>query len=146
MSDLTLYTSVSDPAKFVIVTRVGGGHIFSKNFEYFQALNLGQNNYLRGFRKNRFSGRSLAYISLEARVKLLDAKSYILPGAFGLLGFNDLGRVWVPNESSRKWHYAAGGGFYFAAYNTVLLSATVAFSREETLLNFTIGTKFNLNF
>ncbi len=145
-SDITLYTSITDPAKFVIVSRIGGGHIFSKNFEYFQALNLGQNNYLRGFRKNRFSGRSLAYGSLEARIKLFDTKSYFLPGAFGLLAFNDVGRVWVQDEDSKRWHYSVGGGFYYAAFNTVLISAAVAFSKEEALLNVTIGTKFNLNF
>lgn len=145
-SDLTLYSSLSDPAKFVTVLRLGGGHIFSNNYEYFQALNLGQNNVLRGFRKNRFSGRSLAYASLEARIKFFDTKSYILPGAVGLVLFNDVGRVWVRNETSKKWHDSYGVGLYYAAYNTVLLSATVGFSSEETLLNFTIGSKFNLNF
>jgi hypothetical protein len=52
----------------------------------------------------------------------------------------------VRNEQSKKWHNSIGGGLYYAAYNTVLLSATVGFSKEETLLNFTIGSKFNLNF
>ncbi len=146
VSDLTLYSSLTDPARLVTVVKVGGGHIFSKNYEYFQALNLGQNNVLRGFRKNRFSGRSLAYLSFEARVKLMDTKSYFLPGAFGVLGFTDVGKVWTRSNESKRWHNSFGGGVYYAAYNTVLLSATVGFSKEEALLNFTIGSKFNLNF
>ena len=146
ISDLTLYSSFTDPARFVTVLRIGGGHIFSKNYEYFQALNLGQNNVLRGFRKNRFSGRSLAYFSFETRIKFLDIKSYILPGAFGIVTFYDMGRVWIRNEASKQWHYSLGTGLYYSAYNTVLLSATVGFSREESLLNFSIGSKFNLNF
>src|SRR4030095_8134813 len=69
-SDMSVYASLSNPARTVAVLRLGGGHIFNKDLEYFQALNLGANNFLRGFRKNRFSGRSLAYGSLEIRQKL----------------------------------------------------------------------------
>jgi outer membrane protein assembly factor BamA len=35
-TDLTLYSSLSDPAKVVSVIKVGGGRIYSKDFEYFQ--------------------------------------------------------------------------------------------------------------
>jgi hypothetical protein len=145
-SDLTLYSSLSDPAKVVTVLRAGGGHIFSKDFEYFQALNLGQNNYLRGFRKNRFSGSGVAYGSIELRVKLFESKSYIIPGSIGLIGFEEVGRVWMKNEDSKKWHNSYGGGLYFTPYNLVIVSATVGFSQEETLFNLSIGTRFNLNF
>lgn len=145
-SDLTLYSSFADPANLVSVLRLGGGRIFSKDYEYFQALNLGQNNFLRGFRKNRFSGQGLAYGSIELRVKLFDSKSYILPGGVGLIGYDEVGRVWVKNEDSDRWHNSFGGGFYFAAYNTALLSATAGFSSEERIFNFSIGTKFNITF
>lgn len=145
-SDMAVYASMSFPAKWVTVLRVGGGHIFSDSLEYFQAMTLGANNYLRGFRKNRFSGNSLAYASLEFRVKLFDSKSYVFPGQVGLVAFNDIGRVWLKGENSKKWHYAYGGGFYYVPYNMVLVSATVALSNEERLVNFTLGTKLNLTF
>lgn len=145
-SDMAVYASMSFPARWVTVLRVGGGHIFSDSLEYFQALTLGANNYLRGFRKNRFSGNSLAYASLEFRVKLFDSKSYVFPGQVGLVAFNDIGRVWLKGENSRKWHYAYGGGFYYVPYNMVLVSATLALSNEERLVNFTLGTKLNLTF
>jgi outer membrane protein assembly factor BamA len=145
-SDMTVYASISQAANFIALARLGGGHIFSKNFEYFQALNLGQNNFLRGFRKTRFSGSSLAYNSLEARIKLVNVKSYLFPGTLGLVLFNDVGRVWLKNESSHTWHDAFGGGFYFIPFKMVIISATVAFSKEETLFNFSAGTKLNLTF
>lgn len=145
-SDMTVYASLSSPARVVTVIRLGGGHIFNDNFEYFQALNLGANNYLRGFRKNRFAGSSLAYGSLEMRVKLLQSRWYILPGDFGILGFGDAGRVWMKNMPSRRWHTAIGGGFYYVPFNMVLVSASVAYSKEATLFNFSIGTKINLTF
>jgi hypothetical protein len=145
-SDMAVHAALSDPAKVVAVLRLGGGHIFSKHYEYFQALNIGENNFLRGFRKDRFSGNSLAYGSFELRVKLFDVKSYVMPGSFGIIGFDDVGRVWMENENSKKWHNAYGTGLYFTPYEYVLVSATVAFSKEENLFNFSIGTKFNITF
>lgn len=145
-SDMTVHAALTDPAKFVVVVKVGGGHIFSKSYEYFQTLSMGANNFLRGFRKNRFSGTSLFYNSVELRVKLFESTSYLLPGAVGVIGFNDLGKVWLKNQTSKSWHHSYGGGLYYAAYNFVLMSATMAYSKEESLFNFTIGTKFNLTF
>jgi len=145
-SDMSVYASVSEAANLIMVARFGGGHIFSQNFEYFQALNLGANNFLRGFRKTRFSGSSVAYNSFEARIKLVNVKSYLFPGVLGLVMFNDVGRVWIKNESSTKWHDAFGGGFYFIPFKLVIISATIAFSEEERLFNFSLGTKLNLTF
>src|SRR5690606_36604955 len=102
-SDMAVHASLRDPAKLVAVLRLGGGHIFSKSYEYFQALNLGTNNYLRGFRKNRFSGSSVAYTSLELWYKIKDLQSYVVPGSVGVVGFHDIGRVWVRNQVSKKW-------------------------------------------
>ncbi len=145
-SDMTVYASLSDPTRLIAVIKLGGGHIFSKHFEYFQALTLGANNFLRGFRKNRFAGNSVAYGGLELRLKLADIKSYILPGAFGIIGFNETGRVWMKGESSRLWHYTYGGGIYFIPFNLFILSGTVSFSPGEHLYSFSAGTKLNLTF
>ncbi|WP_276133169.1 BamA/TamA family outer membrane protein [Polluticoccus soli] len=145
-SDLTLYKGWLKNDRLVSLIRFGGGHILSNNFEYFQALNLGANNYLRGFRKNRFSGRSLAYNSIELRYKLADIHSYILPGAVGVIGFNDIGRVWLQNEQSHKWHHSYGGGLYYLPFNLLIIGATVGVSTEETLFNISLGTKLNLIF
>jgi hypothetical protein len=145
-SDMVIYASLKIPARIVGVIKVGGGHIFNREIEYFQALSLGQNNVLRGFRKNRFSGHSLAYGSLELRIKMFESKSYIFPGQVGFIVFNDVGRVWYKGEQSKKWHYAAGGGLYYNPFNLVIVSATIGFSSEETVFNFSLGTKFNLTF
>jgi hypothetical protein len=83
---------------------------------------------------------------LEVRLKLLNSKSYFLPGSIGLIGFGEGGRVWVKNEESKKWHTSYGGGFYYAAFNAALFSATVGFSREEKIFNFSVGSRFNITF
>ena len=143
---MVIYASLKIPARVVGVIKFGAGHIINDSIDYFQALSLGQNHALRGFRKNRFSGNSLAYGSLELRIKLFESKSYILPGQVGIVIFNDIGRVWYANEDSKRWHYAAGGGFYYNPFNLVIMSATVGYSREERVFNFSLGSKFNITF
>jgi len=145
-SDMAIYASLSDRARLITVIQVGAGHIFSNQPEYFQAFTLGANNFLQGFRKNRFAGTSAFYSSLEFRMKLTDVKSYFIPGAFGLIGFNELGRVWLKGENSNRWHHTYGGGLYYIPFNLAIISATVGFSREEHLFNFSIGTRLNLSF
>ncbi|MEO6489108.1 MAG: BamA/TamA family outer membrane protein [Ferruginibacter sp.] len=145
-TDMTIYASISDQSRLSAVIRVGMGHIFSKDFEYFQAMNIGANNYVRGFRKNRFSGRSMAYQSTELRVKLFKSKSYLFPGDVGLLSYYDLGKVWIKSETSKKIHSSFGGGFYFVPYSLISLSVSMGFSNEDRLVNVSLGTKFNINF
>ncbi|MGK2860570.1 MAG: BamA/TamA family outer membrane protein, partial [Chitinophagaceae bacterium] len=145
-SDMIIYASLKIPAKVIGVIKMGAGHIFNDNIEYFQALSLGQNNVLRGFRKNRFSGTSMAYGSLELRIKLFESKSYIFPGQVGLIAFNDIGRVWYSDNKSKRWHNVFGGGFYYTPFNLVILSATMGYSKEENVFNFSLGSKFNITF
>jgi outer membrane translocation and assembly module TamA len=145
-SDMTVYASLSDPTRLIAVIQLGGGHIFNKHPEYFQAMTLGSQNFLRGFSRNRFSGNSMAYGSVELRLKLAEIKSYLFPGSLGLIGFNEAGRVWLNGESSKRWHYSYGGGIYFIPFNMFLISGTIGYSKEEHQFNFSVGSKINLTF
>lgn len=145
-SDMEVYASFNSPAKLVTVVRLGGGHIYGKNFEYFQAYDLGANNFLRGYRKNRFTGSGMAYANLEFRAKLFTSQWYLLPGDFGLLAFDDIGRVWLKTESSKTWHNGIGGGFYFIPFNIMIISGTIAFSKEGNLVNVSSGARINISF
>ncbi len=144
-SDMTIYASLNDPARLIGIISFGGGKIFNRSFEFFQALNIGGAN-LHGFRANRYLGRSSLYSSVELRYKLFDLKSYMIPGPIGLTGFYDVGRVWLPGEFSKGWNTAVGGGLYFVPYNKFWASASVGFSKNERIYNVTLGTKINLSF
>ncbi len=145
-TDMSVYASFNSPAKLVSVLRLGWGHIYTKNFPYFQALDLGADNYLRGFRKNRFSGSTRAYANLEARFKLFTSNWYLLPGDFGLVAFDDIGHISMRGQSSRLWHNSYGGGIYFIPYNMMVVSATIAFSKEERLFNISTGARISITF
>jgi len=76
------------------------------------------------------------------RLKLFDYSSYILPGTFGLVGFNDVGRVWTPGESSSQWHDGYGGGFYLIPAQLVLVQAVVGFSKDGAYPYISAGFRF----
>ncbi len=145
-TDMTVYANVTGSSTVTAILRAGGGRIFSKNAEYFQLLNLGANNFNRGFRKNRFAGDGLLYGGFETRLKLFKSRSYILPGDVGLVGYYDIGRVWLRGENSKKWHDSYGGGIFLAPFNAAMIMATVGISPEDKLFNFTLGSKINLTF
>jgi len=126
---------------FVIANRLGGGTTLG-NPEFFQQMQLGGVHNLRGFHTNRFTGKSMLYYNLDLRLKLFDFTSYIVPGSVGLLGFNDVGRVWMPVQSSNQWHHGYGGGLYIVPADLILIQAAVGFSKESTMPYISIGFNF----
>ncbi len=145
-SDLVVYASLRDKPRVVTLLRLGAGHIFENQFEFFQAMSFGADRNLRGFRQDRYSGNTMAYGSLEFRVRLFELHNSILPGQFGIMSFGDLGRVWYNLEESQRWHPAFGGGLYFVPFNAVIVTGGIAKSPDELLFNISIGSKLNLTF
>lgn len=141
LSELSFYLNLTGSSKFVIANRIGGGTtIGTPNF--YQLLYLGGHNNLRGFRKFRFAGESMLYHNLELRLKLFDFSSYLFPGSVGLIGFNDVGRVWAEGENSDKWHDGFGGGFYLIPAKLILLQGVVGVSEEDVLPYVSVGFRF----
>ena len=141
-SDMSLYMSFSRNPKIVLATRFGGGINFTKNFEFFQAQYLGGTLNMRGFRKYRFAGKSMAYNNTDIRIKIADFRSYLFPGSLGILFFHDIGRVWVDNDTSDKWHTGYGGGVWVSPMRRLVLSVSIAKSDEETLPVIGLGFQF----
>lgn len=139
-SDLSLFMSFNLPAKLVIADRVGGGFTGGTP-SFFQHYYIGGTS-LMGFRKNRFAGTSFLYNNLEFRYKLMDFRTYFFPGSLGLIGYKDIGRVWVKDENSSKWHNGIGGGIYLAPVNMLVITAIFGHSREENLPYVTLGFRF----
>jgi len=122
--------------------RSGVSTIFSNEYEFYQANTLGGTTNLRGYRRTRFSGRTSIYENAELRWKLGTTNLYIIKGQIGLLGFADGGRVWIPTESSDKFHLGYGGGFWILPYNKLAFTVTYGISEEEQLFNVRAGFLF----
>jgi len=140
----TEFSSYINPGKdsvFVIANRIGGGTTFG-NAAFYQQFKLGGSSNLRGFYIGRFTGKTIAYDDFELRLKLFQYASYLLPGTVGIIGFNDIGRVWSPGESSNQWHDGYGGGLYFLPAQLFMVQVVVGASKEGVYPYIGAGFKF----
>lgn len=140
-SDLSFYVPLIGDSTLVMANRIAAGTTFGDP-AYFQMMSIGGTQILRGYHTNRFVGKTAVYHNFELRLKLFDFTSYLLPGSVGLIGFNDVGRVWLPGESSNRWHDGYGGGVYIIPVELFLIQAVVGFSEEGTLPYITAGFRF----
>ncbi len=141
-ASLAMYRSFRFPLRLTLATRFGGTVNFSDDYEFFQAATLGGLSNLRGFGRTRFAGRQSAYNNTEVRLQLARFRSYLLPATFGLLAFHDVGRVWVPGETSRTWHRGYGPGLWLAPTPQVVLAAMYGISDEGRLPLIRLGFFF----
>jgi len=91
---------------------------------------LGGQGNLLGYLQNRFAGQQMVFNNFQARIRLANIAGYILPGQFGLTGFYDVGRVWVKDDTSDKWHQGVGGGLYFSPASLTVLQLLAGHSNE----------------
>jgi len=140
-SDLGLFLSFRKPNRTVLAFRVGG-NINIGDYQFFQASSLGGKTNLRGFRANRFSGDANLYQNTEFRFKLFNFSNYISKGEFGILAFNDVGRVWLEGEDSKRWHHGYGGGIWVSPFSVAVLTACYERSKDETGGLFTLRFKY----
>ncbi|MCW3107238.1 MAG: surface antigen precursor, partial [Segetibacter sp.] len=141
VSEFNFYIPLSKDSNIVIANRLGGGTTVGSPV-FFQQMQLGGIRNLRGFHTYRFTGKTMFFHNADLRFKLFDFTSYLFPGTIGIVGFNDIGRVWVPGESSNKWHHGYGGGIYIIPAELILIQAVVGHSVEGTLPFISVGFTF----
>jgi hypothetical protein len=122
-SGLTFIHKITRNNNLVVATTLKTKILFNNNYEFYQAATLGGDNDLRGYRRERFTGKEAFYQSSDLRLTLAQLKSFI-PMKVGILGGYDYGRVWVDNESSSKWHQSVGGGLWLNGAEVLTVRAT----------------------
>lgn len=127
--------------RLTIADRIGVDAVFGKTY-FFQNVQLGGENSLRGFNSRRFTGKTGVYNNFDVRVKVFESFSYIFPGSVGLIGFYDVGRVWMTEEKSNIWHNGAGGGIYIMPADLFVIQAVLGASKEAVLPYIRIGLSF----
>ena len=138
-AEASTYLSAGDPPSATLALRAGGAAV-SGTVPFQELVYVGGGTTVRRYAEQRFAGRRGAYGNVELR--LLAGR---LPfGDVGIFGLADVGRVWIPAESSDRWHAAAGGGLWLAwqhrRVNT--LSIAAARSPERTAIYVRIGFMF----
>ncbi len=140
-TEMSMYLSFSRFPKVVLANRVVAGYSIGDP-EFFQMFYMGGDGGLLGYRKNRFAGNSIVYDNFEVRMKLFDFESFLFPGTVGLIGFNDVGRVWAKGENSSKWHWGYGGGAYLIPAESIVISGVAGYSEEGLLPYVNVGFRF----
>jgi hypothetical protein len=119
--------------------RLGAKKVFG-TFPFHESAFVGGPDQVRGLRPERFAGDASAFGSAEMHLKLFDVR-LLLPSEFGIIGFGDMGRVWVEGEDSTKWHTGWGGGLWLAPLKRSATFA-VTMARSEGFNRFYIQAGF----
>ena len=126
----------------VLSTFLEGKTNIGDDFFYYHAPSLGGNNGLRGFRDERFTGKTYFYQSSDLRLRLKRYNTAALPITIGLYGGFDYGRVWLNNDNSNQWHTSQGGGFWLSGLNSFALSVAYFNSDETDIIQLGFGFGF----
>jgi hypothetical protein len=136
--DFTRYSAAADifiplSRKLVLASRLGASTVDGDPL-FYQFPSIGGSQTLRGYRRDRFYGKTAFYNSNELRW-LFDYKSRLFNGTVGLMALYDQGRVWQPGEVSSQWHSGYGAGILVAPFNRVLLTLSYGRSDERGVIH-----------
>jgi len=138
----TYLAVVTLPTAPTLALRVGGRKGWGDTPFQDLAYLGGGSSPLRGFHSGRFAGQSEAYGNAELRSRLGEV-TLILPAQLGVFVLGDAGRVYMPGESSSRWHHAFGGGLWLAFLRgKFILRASAAHSVEGTSIDVRSGLAY----
>lgn len=124
-AELALYQPMNKKETIIFATRFGFGYNIGDDYEFFQQQRIGggaRNSNLRGYRSERFFGKTAYWQNMDIRAKLFSSYNRTLPFTLGLFTGFDYGRVWLEDDNSDTWHYNYGGGLYIAPVDLLTMS------------------------
>ncbi|WP_347374569.1 phosphoesterase [Aequorivita sp. Q41] len=140
--ELIFYNALTKNRKLVLKTDLRSQLNIGNSFEFYQGAKLGSETGLRAYRDERFTGRSAAVGGADLRYSFNKFRTALIPIQIGVFGGYDVGRVWIPNDTSDVWHSSYGGGFWV---NTAdILSGTFNLFTGEEGLRFTFGVAISM--
>tara|TARA_R110000868_G_scaffold125037_2_gene330373 strand:+ start:40953 stop:44678 length:3726 start_codon:yes stop_codon:yes gene_type:complete len=128
--------------RLVLATKWKAHFNIGTDFEFYQGASIGGVDGLRGFRNQRFTGKSSYYQNTDIRFSLKKKRTNILPSALGFYGGFDYGKVWMPNVDSDTWHTSYGGGFFLNAADMISVNLAIFNSEDGARLTFGLGFGF----
>lgn len=110
-----------------------------KEVYFYHTPSIGGDNGLRGFRDERFTGKSYFYQSSDLKVRLKRYITAVSPVTIGIYGGFDYGRVWQPNDTSNIWHTSQGVGFWISSLQALTFNIGYFNSKESNLIQVGFG-------
>ncbi|KJD31589.1 phosphoesterase [Tamlana nanhaiensis] len=135
--------------QLVFATKSRAHFNLGDNFEFYQAANIGAKTGLRGFRNERFSGKTAFSQSSDLRLNFKKFRTGILPISIGVFGGFDIGKVWVDDNfitntmhNSDTWNTSIGGGAFANLSNLTALNVSAFNSDDGLRFAFALGFGF----
>lgn len=147
ITELELENYVSSYSKnpFTVGLQLGVG-MTDGQLPFYKLFSVGQSNNLSGFKRNRFTGQSKAFLNTEVRWQLTETRNTFIPLKVGIRGFYDIARAWADSDDNTAdyWHYGYGGGVYITPFREQFsFNISAGSSKEESLLlQISIGSFF----
>ena len=136
------YNALTENRKLVIKTRAEAQINIGQEFEFYQAARLGADSGLRGYRMERYTGKSSFGAGADLRYAFDTVKTGFLPFQIGVYTGYDLGRVWMDNQNSKLWHDSYGGGIWINSAESVQGNFSLFSGSEGARFEFGLGFKF----
>ncbi|MBS9463999.1 metallophosphoesterase [Flagellimonas sp. 389] len=137
---LSIDHKLSSSGRLVLASKVKAHFNIGDDFEFYQGASIGANNGLRGFRFQRFVGKTAYFQNTDLRYSFRRQRTGLLPVTPGVFGGFDYGRVWFPGDASGQWHNSYGGGFFVNGAD--ILSANLGLFNSSDGLRFAFGVGF----
>lgn len=115
---------------------------FGRDFEFYQGASIGAEDGLRGYRFQRFIGKTSFYQNTDLRLNIKRFKTNVIPLVVGVYGGFDYGRVWTSEDTSNLWHTSYGGGIFINGLNLITGSASLFGSDDGARVTFGLGFSF----
>ncbi len=136
------YNAVTRNRRLVLNSRVQAHLNMGDDYEFYQAATLGGDSGLRGYRLQRFAGKSAFAAGGDLRYSFSQFKTSFLPFQIGIFAGYDIGRVWIPEYDSNVWHDSYGGGFWVNSAEAVSGKFSLFGSEEGMRFAFGFGFSF----
>nr|WP_321224784.1 metallophosphatase [uncultured Psychroserpens sp.] len=133
---------IHDSGMATLATKAQANFILGDSYEFYHAATVGGNTSLRGFRNDRFLGKTSFFQTTDLRVCFIETRTGFIPLRIGVTGGFDLGRVWNDNEDSNKWHNSYGGSVFINGFQAFTANIGYYQSVEDSRILFTAGFRF----
>ena len=135
--------------QLVLATQLRAQANLGDDFEFYQAATLGASNGLRGYRNERFTGKSSFVQSTDLRWNFSDLKTGLLPIHVGIYGGIDYGKVWIEDQlqsnsdyNLNDWNTSIGGGIFVNMANMMTANISAFNSDDGMRIAFKMGFGF----
>lgn len=139
---LSFVYPIHESGAATLATKAEANFILGDNYNFYHAATVGGDTSLRGFRNQRFTGKTGFYQTTDLRVGLTKFKTNFIPLRVGVSAGFDYGRVWLENDSSNKWHTSYGGSIFINGFNALTANLGYYMSDEDNRFLFSLGFRF----